>query len=106
MNTRSHIYGEDENPVLPYVTTGIIVARNITISGFDPSEESMRKKGALLKSGAKRTQILMFDIPKGFNSSENLNFCQQPPSITIKTPCIIGYIVEPFPAFPLVTSPG
>lgn len=51
-----------------------------------------------------RSQLLMFDVPQTTNTKEVLTFKARPPTVTLLKPCIIGYLVEPFPMFPLFTT--
>ena len=81
------------------MATAAIVARNFQITGLKNSEKILK-----LANGSK-SQLLFFELVKKFTGNnefgQNLEIKKAPLMVTIRKPCVIGYIVEPFPAFPL-----
>ena len=57
----SHLYGDDENPLIPYMATSAILAVNVKISGFSKGQQTTTAKLANLKKGV-ASRILCFDI--------------------------------------------
>ena len=97
-----------EDPLLPYLSNGCIIGRNIKISGFK-SNKKTNDKFKEIKAGGKVSFLGIFSIgAEGKDTThikkEDLTFETQPPSITINAPCILGYSVSAFPAFPPFTS--
>ena len=92
--------------MLPYQCISAIIARNVKFSGFDYEKKSTKSAIDKLKSGA-ASKLLFFDLPDGFK--ENIIFNEETKcmdfSMVISKPCIIGYVAEPFDAFPLLNSP-
>jgi hypothetical protein len=84
------------------MATAAIVARNVKITGFLNEEKMVN-----LVNGAE-SSLLFFKLGQNFAKNgmlgqNNVEFDRGNMTLTIRKPCIIGYIVEPFPAFPLCT---
>ena len=101
-------YLKSEDPLLPYVSNGCIIGRNIRISGFT-SNKKTNDKFKEIKAGGKISFLGIFSIGGDGKSTthvktKDIEFESNPPAIIIKAPCILGYYISAFPAFPPFTS--
>jgi hypothetical protein len=86
------------------MTTGLILAKNIMISGFNTEQSTRAKIDSLLDKG-QPSHILFFNLKENFKGESttypNITMPHPPKELQIIKPAIIGYIIEPFAAFPL-----
>ena len=94
------IYGVKDDPQLPSYSAGLVVAKNIEISGFNTNQESTARKLDQLRQGH-QSKILNFRISSPKNA-QKVEFFDD--SILIKEPCILGQTVEAFVNFPPLTT--
>ena len=90
------LYGEDDKPTLPYYSVGVVVAKQIEVTGFKMDSPETSQKYEKLKSGELK-KVLNFKIESPTNKKK-VEFNDF--GVLIKQPCILGQNVEAFVEFP------